>query len=285
MKDFILNGEKKQVLVVIPKHLYKQKMTAKSVSDKLGMEGPAEVQQSAGKARKGAFPQAVNWYDSPVGVVSAEMFWKAGVDLCDETGKIITKGTEDVYVYTTSDGRYDSFYSGQELRNVIDLSDQIADVPTWCATVYEASKGRMNETQKFFLTACMYDDKAMQKVLWWKALIGCSLKAAMDYTGYKKPTVTRKNKKGVVKVSTRGLKKAMEESPDQVTPASVDERLATDNFAEHVMSKLSDKVTLRHLTRKAVIAEMKKEYLKGLQTDQKGGEAVGGEPVEDGGQP
>ena len=272
MKKLQINGEER--ILAMPSAMWqkgKAATAAKADSDNAELTSSASNEQENMEAARSPRPQAIRWYDAPVGIVPAKMFWDAGIDLCDQSGSHINKGTKNVYVYTTPDGQYDKFYSVNELENVIDLTNLIPDVATWCATVYEVSKGRMNETQSFFLKAYMNDDKAMQKVLWWKSLMGCSLKAAKDFTGYKKPVVKRTDKKGKVKTSTRGVQKALENTPELVTPASVDDRLATDDFAEYVMAKQSGKVTLRHLTRKDAIKEIKKEYLSQLKDGQKGG--------------
>ncbi|MCR5139700.1 MAG: hypothetical protein K6B45_06020 [Bacteroidaceae bacterium] len=274
-----INGEER-ILAIVQPLFQKAKATkaAKAESDKLGMEGPAEVKQ--GIVRPIRLEKMYSTCDPKVA-------WEAGITLVDRMGNKIEEGTAGVLLFIPTDDTLDAFYSVTEMKFVQDYTTEVADFKTWCRTVVEYMPKRMTKEMKFFLITVITGDPAMQSVMQFKDATGLSLETSKKYIGWKAPQRRRTDKEGAIHLATvPGWERKLVDGVEDMARPRVDAQRATPEVREYVASLIRDGVfTLRQLSKEGVMKNVLKDYFEGLQAGQKGGEAVGGEPDTDGGQP
>lgn len=280
MKKMVLVNGEERILAIVQPLFQKAKASkaAKTESNNVGMEGPAEVKQGI------VHPIRL---EKMYSTCDPKVAWEAGITLVDRLGNAIEEGTENVLLFIPTDDTLDDFYSIMEMKFVQDYTNQIADFKTWCRTVVEYMPKRMTKEMKFFLAAVITGDPAMQSVLQFKDATGLSLETSKKYIGWKAPQRRRTDKEGAIHLTTvPGWERKLVDGVEDMARPRVDAQRATPEVREYIASLVKDGVfTLRKLSKGSVMKNVLKDYFEGLQEGQKGGEAVGGEPDTTGGQP
>lgn len=206
----------------------------------------------------------------PLLVCSPDVAGEAGIAMVDvATGDVVTEYSGDDVLIVPDSTTYPIIYTGLEDVEMIDVTSDIDDFCTWCEVVKKLMKGSLTTEQSFFLNAHILDNEAMKAVVTLRERTGCSLDAAKTILSYEEGKVSRIKADGTVKTSSRWAK-AVPGDGIQIILPTVDEQIDPEGFAAFLNTKVDEKVTLRTLLRKKMIPELRKEYLKQLQGEQKG---------------
>lgn len=207
----------------------------------------------------------------PLLVCSPDVAGEAGIAMVDvATGEVVTEYSGDDVLIVPDATTYPIIYTGLDDVEMIDVTADIDDFSTWCKVVKDLMHGSLSTEQSFFLNACILDNEAMKAVLALKERTGCSLDAAKTILNYREGQVIRTKADGTVKTSSRGWAKTVPGDGVQILLPTIDEQIDPEGFAAFVNTKVDEKVTMRTLLRKKMIPELRKEYLKQLQGEQKG---------------
>jgi|GEM_PF-2343046 hypothetical protein len=207
----------------------------------------------------------------PLLVCSPDVAGEAGIEMVDvATGEVVTEWSGDDVLIVPDATTYPLIYTGLEDMELIDVTSDVEDFTGWCKVVKELMKGSLSTEQTFFLNAHILDNEAMKAVVTLRERTGCSLETAKTILSYHEGKVSRTKADGTVKTTSRGWTKAVPGDGIQILLPTVDEQIDPEGFAAFLNTKVDEKVTMRTLLRKKMIPELRKEYLKQLQGEQKG---------------
>ena len=207
----------------------------------------------------------------PLLVCSPDVAGEAGIEMVDvATGEVVEEWNSDDVLIVPDATTYPLIYTGLDNMETVDVTSDIDDFRTWCQVVKELMKGSLSTEQSFFLNAHLLDNEQMKAVITLKEMTGCSLTAAKSLLYYQEGSVIRTKKDGTLKKPSSRWQNAVPGEGVKIILPTVDERIEPEAFAGFINSKLTEKVTLRTLTRKKMIQELRKEYLSQLQGEQKG---------------